>query len=44
MASPIRKRLWSSRSGGAQEHRLYSGATVLGNADLALILDPGSIA
>ena len=23
---------------------LYSGATVLGNADLALILDPGSIA
>ncbi len=23
---------------------LYSGATVLGNADLALILDPGAIA
>ena len=27
-----------------KEIGLYSGATVLGNADLALILDPGSIA
>ena len=31
-------------SGVLKDIRLYSGATVLGNADLALILDPGAIA
>jgi two-component system chemotaxis sensor kinase CheA len=31
-------------SGVLKDIGLYSGATVLGNADLALILDPGSIA
>jgi len=31
-------------SGVLKEIGLYSGATVLGNADLALILDPGAIA
>jgi two-component system chemotaxis sensor kinase CheA len=30
--------------GVLKDIRLYSGATVLGNADLALILDPGAIA
>jgi two-component system chemotaxis sensor kinase CheA len=44
---------WAGRSGGdrgqaaergAQGYWLFSGATVLGNADLALILDPGAIA
>ena len=45
MVWPIPKRLSSKPlSAVLKEIGLYSGATVLGNADLALILDPGSIA
>ena len=42
---PIPKKSSSSRSSPVlKDIGLYSGATVLGNADLALILDPGAIA